>query len=30
MSISEKATKYKTAIFEYDLNYKRDKEQLQL
>ena len=26
MSISEKATKYKTAIFEYDLNYKRDKE----
>ena len=26
MSISEKATKYKTAIFEYDLNYKRDEE----
>ena len=26
MSISEKATKYKTAIFEYELNYKRDEE----
>ena len=26
MSISEKATKYKAAIFEYDLNYKRDEE----